>query len=117
MLRLRAIAFAAISTLTLLVATPGSAHATVGTFTYSYVDSAGNTLRDRLEDPKSNVCHNIEQADDPDAEKPAHSPYNRTDDKAYVYAEPDCEGTEYVLAKEVGEGGAGMEFRSVIFMS
>ncbi|MGW6906833.1 hypothetical protein [Streptomyces sp. NPDC054940] len=116
-MRLHTIAFAATSTLTLLLATPGSAHATQGDFRYKYVDSAGDTRGDKLEDPKSNVCHNIEQADDPNTEKPSHSPYNRTDDKAYLYAEPDCEGTEYVLAKDVGEGGADMQFRSVIFVS
>ncbi|MFD7235376.1 hypothetical protein ACFWAT_08695 [Streptomyces syringium] len=114
-MRLRAIAFAATCALTFLLATPGSASAIAGEFRYKYIDAAGDTHPDKFSDPAANDCIDIPQADDPETEQSAHSPFNHTGYRAKVFAAPDCEGTAYVLASE-GKGGTDMKFRSFMIL-
>ncbi|MER5300557.1 hypothetical protein [Streptomyces lasiicapitis] len=115
-MRPRAIAFAATCALMLLIATPGSASAVPGTLHYKYVDSNGETKNRRMDDPESKYCHNLSETNpDVTAERPAHTPSNYTEEKAYLYTEEDCGGTEYVLRADTGEAGADLKFRSVLF--
>lgn len=110
-MRLRAIVSAAACSLMLLLTCPGSADAVDGDFHYKYVDANG-TQPQKLSNPDSHVCINIEEATEA---HPAHSPVNNTEEQADVFGDRDCLGTEYVLARQTGSGGEDMEFRSVYF--
>ncbi|MFI1176955.1 hypothetical protein [Streptomyces melanogenes] len=112
MTRPRALVSAAACSLMLLLATPGSASANAGDFFYTYTDADGKEQRQKEQDPPSRECLNIPEATEA---HPAHSPHNGTDEDAIVYEKVDCEGAKFVVAKDTGEAGPDVKFRSVLF--
>ncbi|MBB5117986.1 hypothetical protein AF335_09780 [Streptomyces eurocidicus] len=113
-MRLRAPALAT-CTLTFLLAAAGPASAgnTTGDFHYRHLDTNGVEQQEKWTNPLQSECIDVP---DVTADRPAYSPINETDSKAYVYADTDCTGTEYLLAKNVGKGGEDMKFLSVVFV-
>lgn len=91
-MRLRHAAGAAFGALTLLLTIPASASAAEGQFQYTVTGLDGHPLRVVLEDPPSEQCITLPEVADPSASSPAHSPRNRTDERAIVFSEPDCTG-------------------------
>ncbi|MGW2597150.1 hypothetical protein [Streptomyces klenkii] len=114
MTRPRALVPAAVCSLALLLACPGSADANAGRFSYTYVGSDGTEHGQSMSDPASKVCINIPEATEA---KPAHSPDNRTDEQAFLFENFECAGTEYVLEKDTGKGTRDTKFRSVLFQN
>ncbi|MFC8449552.1 hypothetical protein [Kitasatospora sp. NPDC057223] len=94
-MRLRNAAIAAASAVTLVLAIPGSASATVGEFRYTYRD-AGAENTGWLVDPPSGHCINLDEATD---EEPAYAPKNWTVSAARVFLGSDCDeaGPDFVL--------------------
>ncbi|GAA2632999.1 MULTISPECIES: hypothetical protein [Streptomyces] len=115
-MRLRHAAGAAFGALTLLLTIPASASAAEGQFQYTVTGLDGHPLRVVLEDPPSEQCITLPEVADPSASSPAHSPRNRTDERAIVFSEPDCTGREFALRPHTGYGTERLELRSVVFV-
>lgn len=113
-MRLRATALAT-CTLTFLLAAAGTASAgsTTGDFHYRHLDANGVEQQEKWTNPVQGVCFDVP---DVTADRPAYSPINETASKTYVYADTDCTGMDYVLAKNGGKGTKDTKFRSVYFL-
>ncbi|SPE53711.1 hypothetical protein SNS2_2165 [Streptomyces netropsis] len=116
-MRLRAIVTAAAFAMTLVMAVPGQASAAAGgIFHYTYTNTDGVEMRGDLENPATNTCVTIPEADDvanPGA-KPAHSPSNKTNVDAILFADVACDEAEFAVAVN-GKGGSNLKFRAVRF--
>ncbi|MGW0854832.1 hypothetical protein [Streptomyces sp. NPDC002690] len=113
-MRLRS-AFPAVLGAALLFATvPTPASAAEGQFRYDYVTAEGYDATGFLNNPRSGVCINLPGVG-PENPEPAHSPKNRTDVWATVYADADCEGAFFNLRPHTGGGTERLKVRSVFF--
>ncbi|MGW7412095.1 hypothetical protein [Streptomyces sp. NPDC054863] len=114
-MRLRRSAAAALGALTLALSLPASAQAAEGQFRYTYLTDEGYEAVGFLNSPPSDQCINLHGADSNDL-PPAHSPKNRTDATAVVFAEADCQGEAYFsLRPRTGGGSERLTVRSVVF--
>ncbi|MEV7401977.1 hypothetical protein AB0N93_16500 [Streptomyces sp. NPDC091267] len=114
-MRLRRSAAAALGALALALALPTSAQAAEGQFRYTYLTGEGYEAVGFLNNPPSGQCINLHGADSNDL-PPAHSPKNRTDSTAVVFADADCQGDVYFsLRPHTGGGSERLTVRSVIF--
>ncbi|ARX85935.1 MULTISPECIES: hypothetical protein [Streptomyces] len=114
-MRFRTALAAAAGALTLIVTLPTSAAAAEGQFQYTYVGVDGSPRLGFIDDPDSGECHTLPEVADPGSSSPAHSPRNRTDERARVFTEPDCTGDSFVLRPHTGYGSERLKLRSVVF--
>ncbi|MET9359408.1 hypothetical protein ABZX93_00650 [Streptomyces sp. NPDC006632] len=113
-MRLRSSLAAAVGALALAVTLPASsAGAATGQFVFTY-ERDGKTIEDKLHDPRARFCINLDEVSKPGT-TPAHSPRNRTNSRATVYPEIDCEGEGVGLKALSGKAGPEVKVRSVIF--
>ncbi|MEJ8632263.1 hypothetical protein [Streptomyces sp. MS2.AVA.5] len=115
LMRLRDTLTAAAGAAVLLLTVPGSAYATEGDFSYTYIDNSGAEEQATLHDPASGRCITLGEAAQEYSQPPAHSPRNRTASVAIVFRNADCSGDEYTLRPHTGAAGERLKFRSVIF--
>ncbi|WP_329192119.1 MULTISPECIES: hypothetical protein [unclassified Streptomyces] len=113
-MRLRSAFTAVLGAGLLLVAVPASASAASGQFRYDYVTVEGNEASGFLNAPPSDRCLNLPGVGEENPE-PAHSPKNRTDSWARVFADPNCEGPSFDLRPYAGGGSDRLKVRSVVF--
>ncbi len=111
-MRLRNAAIAAASAVTLVLAIPGSASATVGEFRYTFRD-AGAEQTGWLVDPPSGPCIDLDGATDED---PAHTPKNWTASTARVFLGFGCDESAPSFVLRPGGGASDrLLVRSVRF--
>ncbi|UNO41282.1 hypothetical protein [Streptomyces sp. MST-110588] len=91
-MRLGSSAAAAGAAAALVLASPASAFAAEGTFSYSYDSRDGHTHRLSMEDPPGKVCVPLGLPNDLDA---AYAVENRTDAIATVFADDECAGDSF----------------------
>ncbi len=113
-LRLRQAAAAAAASLALLLTLPGSAHAAVGEFRYTYLDDFGNRTAGVLVDPDSRTCVTLPEVADPDTTEPAFAPQNLTGSTVTMFTGPDCDGDYYSL-RPGGRASDRLKLRSALF--
>lgn len=113
-LRLRQTAAAAAASLALLLTLPGSAHAAVGEFHYTYYDDFGNRTAGVLVDPDSRTCVTLPEVADPDTTEPAFAPQNLTGSTVTMFTGPDCDGDYYSL-RPGGKASDRLKLRSALF--
>lgn len=113
-MRLRSAFPAVLGAALLFAAVPTSASAAEGQFRYDYVTAEGYDATGFLNNPPNGVCINLPGVDSENPE-PAHSPKNRTDTVATVYADADCEGASFNLRPHTGGGTERLKVRSVSF--
>ncbi|MEC4575072.1 hypothetical protein [Streptomyces virginiae] len=114
-MRVRNAAAAAFSALALVVAFPTSATAVPGEFTYQYTAPDGTTAAGAFVEPEGGQCLNIPEAKDAESTQPAHSPYNKTPDGVFLYAEVDCADEGDPVKLTAGQKlGEDTKFRAVI---
>ncbi len=113
-MRMRTALAAGVGALALIVTVPTSASAAEGPFFYAYTGLDGSPQVGVLNNPVSRECVTVPEVADPGASSPARYAYNDTGSTAVVFANPDCTGDATALEPKAG-GGAGTEFRSVIF--
>ncbi|MEU9379197.1 hypothetical protein AB0D94_36340 [Streptomyces sp. NPDC048255] len=113
-MRLRSAVTAVLGAGLLLVAVPASASAATGQFRYSYVTVEGNEVSGFLNDPPSGECVALPGVGQENPE-PGHSPRNRTDAWATVFADTNCEGAFFHLRPYTGGASERLKVRSVIF--
>lgn len=113
-LRLRQTAAAAAASLALLLTLPGSAHAAVGEFRYTYYDDLGNRTAGVLVDPDSRTCVTLPEVADPDTTEPAFAPQNLTGSTVTMFTGPDCDGDYYSL-RPGGKASDRLKLRSALF--
>ncbi|MGW2841401.1 hypothetical protein ACWCWD_26835 [Streptomyces sp. NPDC001493] len=113
-MRLRSAFPAVLGAALLLAAVPTSASAAEGQFRYDYVTDEGYDATGFLNNPPSGVCINLPGVG-PENPEPGHSPKNRTDAWATVYADADCEGAFFNLRPHTGGGSERLKVRSVFF--
>ncbi|KUF17782.1 hypothetical protein [Streptomyces silvensis] len=114
-MRIRTGLVATVGALILLVGLSTSAFAAEGQFQYTYSGLDGRPQVAVLDDPRTWVCHTLPEVGDPGSSSPAHSPRNRTDDRARVFTEPGCTGDSFVLRPHTGYGSERLKLRSVVF--
>ncbi|MBL1082355.1 hypothetical protein JK359_10225 [Streptomyces actinomycinicus] len=112
---LRNAAVAAFGALALVLTVPASASAAEGQFQYTYTGPDGRPQIAVLDDPESLECITLPEVADPGSSSPAHSPRNRTDERATVFTEPDCTGDAFTLRPQTGYGSERLKLRSVYF--
>ncbi|MGW6618475.1 hypothetical protein ACWGA0_34095 [Streptomyces erythrochromogenes] len=113
-MRLRSAVTAALGTALLLVAVPASASAASGRFVYEYVTVEGYEATGFLNDPADDRCFNLPGVGQENPE-PGHSPRNRTDAWATVFADTNCEGPSFRLRPHTGGASERLKVRSVVF--
>jgi hypothetical protein len=114
-MRLRRFAAAALGALALALTLPTPAHAAEGQFRYTYLTGEGYEAVGFLNNPPNGRCINLHGADSNDL-PPAHSPKNRTDATAVVFANADCQGDDHFsLRPRTGGGSERLTVRSVVF--
>jgi hypothetical protein len=113
-IRFRQAVAAAAASLALAVALPGSAHAAVGEFRYTFYDDLGDRTACVLVDPDSRACVTLPEVADPDTSQPAFAPRNSTGSTATMFTGPDCDGDYYTL-NPGGRAGDRLKLRSVLF--
>ncbi|MBN6034433.1 hypothetical protein [Amycolatopsis sp. 195334CR] len=102
------------SAFVLLLTAPGMASAAEGAFTYRYFDEKGELQVGALVDPPSGECIEIPEIADWDTD--AFSPRNRTDSRAVVFTDDECESEDYFsLRAHTGRGSDRLLLRSVVF--
>ncbi|MGW6026334.1 hypothetical protein [Streptomyces sp. NPDC055099] len=114
-MRLRHSLAAAAGAAALLLTLPGSAHATEGDFTYTYVDSTGEEGQATLHDPSSGECVTFDEAAREYDQPPAHSPRNRTSSYAIAFTNADCTGEQFTMRPHTGGASERLQMRSVLF--
>ncbi|GGY97230.1 hypothetical protein CP967_21440 [Streptomyces nitrosporeus] len=113
-MRLRSAVPAVLGAVLLLAAVPASASAATGQFRYDYVTVEGYEATGFLNSPPSGECVNLPGVG-PDNPLPGHSPKNRTDAWATVFADADCEGDSFALRPHTGGASERLKVRSVVF--
>ncbi|MFJ7773908.1 hypothetical protein [Streptomyces yangpuensis] len=113
-MRLRSAFTAALGAALLLVAVPASASAASGRFVYAYVTVEGNEASGFLNDPADGRCFDLPGVGQENPE-PGHSPRNRTDAWATVFADTGCEGPSFRLRPYTGGASERLKVRSVVF--
>ncbi|MFF3828906.1 hypothetical protein ACFYXN_34125 [Streptomyces griseus] len=113
-MRLRSAFAAALGAALLLVALPASASAAEGQFRYDYVTVEGYAATGFLNSPPSGECVNLPGVG-PENPESGHSPKNRTDAWAEVFADADCEGASFPLRPHTGGASERLKVRSVVF--
>ncbi|MER5402260.1 hypothetical protein [Streptomyces sp. NPDC002599] len=113
-MRLRSALTAALGAGLLLLAVPTSASAATGLFHYSYTTVEGYEASGFLRNPPNDTCVNLPGVGQENPE-PGHSPQNRTDTWATVFAGTDCEGASFRLRPHTGGAGEQLKIRSVVF--
>ncbi|MGW7400155.1 hypothetical protein ACWGH7_27175 [Streptomyces cyaneofuscatus] len=114
-MRLRRCAAAAFGALALTLTLPTPAHAAQGQFRYTYLTGEGYEAVGFLNNPPSGQCINLHGVGSDDL-PPAHSPKNRTDTTAVVFANTDCQGDAFFsLRPHTGGGSERLTVRSVVF--
>ncbi|CAL9348819.1 hypothetical protein ACH4LN_08380 [Streptomyces albus] len=113
-MRLRSAVTAVLGAALLCAAMPASASAASGQFRYDYVTVEGYEATGFLNNPPSDKCLNLQGVGEENPQ-PGHSPKNRTDSWATVYAEPNCKGDSFRLRPFTGGASERLKVRSVLF--
>ncbi|MFJ6793892.1 hypothetical protein [Streptomyces sp. NPDC091268] len=112
-MRLRSASTAVLGAVLLLAALPTSASAASGQFRYDYLTVEGYEATGFLNNPPSDRCIDLPGVGQENPE-PGHSPQNRTDARATVFTEPDCQGDSFTL-RPYGSASERLKVRSVVF--
>ncbi|MFE9839081.1 hypothetical protein ACFYP4_28670 [Streptomyces sp. NPDC005551] len=113
-MRLRSARAALLGAALLVTLASAPASAATGQFRYDYVTAEGYQATGFLNSPPSEQCLDLPGVGQ-DNPQPAHSPKNRTDATATVFAEAGCQGNYFTLRPHTGGVSERLKVRSVVF--